>query len=139
MQGDDYPTDDAAAGPDPADAVRLEAAVTLIRDDEPGALAQQDGIAVPEGTAAAQPGVAALAPTRPRRSASSSPSARARARTARHPPTTAPSPPIGARRRPATRTGGASRRSICTAPSTRRLKWSPPPRSSGGPPRSTHG
>lgn len=63
MYGDDYPTDDVAAGPEPDDAVRLEAAVTLIHDDEPDALARQDGTAVSEGGAAAQPGAAALAPT----------------------------------------------------------------------------
>ena len=39
MHGDDYPTDDVAAGPEPDDAVRLEATVTLIHDDEPDALA----------------------------------------------------------------------------------------------------
>lgn len=63
MHGDDYPTGDAAAGPDPDDAVRLEAAVTLIHDDETDALARRDGIAVSEGRAAAQPDAAALAPT----------------------------------------------------------------------------
>lgn len=63
MHGDDYPTDDVAAGPAPDDAVRLEAAVTLIHDDEPDALARRDGTAVSAGGAAAQPGVVARAPT----------------------------------------------------------------------------
>ena len=68
MHGDGYPTeDDEATAPDPDVAVRLEAATTLIRDDdESDSLAWQGGDAASEDGAAASPVAAAPAPTPPK-------------------------------------------------------------------------
>lgn len=53
MHGDGYHTDDTATAPDPAVAVRLEAATTLIGDDEPDAPIGRDGTTLPDGGASA--------------------------------------------------------------------------------------